>query len=71
MTPAKPTFEEFYYKYSIYDEYIKPDIEFLSKVPTIQKLWENTYNYIEGCASNWLAIMKIRIKYIGILIIMM
>lgn len=46
-------------RYSIYDEYIKPDIEFLSKVPTIQKLWENTYNYIEGLgASNWLAIMK-------------
>ena len=46
-------------KYSAYDEYIKNDIDFLSKIPSIQKLWENTYKYIEGLgSSNWLAIMK-------------
>lgn len=57
--PAKPTFSEFMNRYSIYDEYIKNDIEFLSKTTVIQELWDKTYKYIEGLgSSNWLAIMK-------------
>lgn len=56
---AKPTFEEFMNKYSVYDKYIAGDIDFLAKVPSIQKLWGNTYQYIENLgSSNWIAIMK-------------
>lgn len=57
--PAKPTFQEFMQKYSQFDEYIENDIDFLSKLPSIQRLWNNTYKYIESLgSSNWLAIMK-------------